>query len=318
MKLIPITNIQACLKVIGRKENKLELRVVHYFIAVATEKSISSAAKALHLSQPTLSRQLKELEEELGVSLFLRGNREITLTEEGVYFLKKAKEIVELVDKTTNDFSRNSTDISGEIFIGCGETEGMRMIAKTLNKLQKQYPNIRFHLYSGNSDDISEKLDNGLLDFGIFIEPTDKNKYNYLKLPYQDRWGVLMRKDSPLAERAEIQAQDIIEQPLLVSRQSMVNNEISGWLGKDVDTINIVGTYNLIYNAAIMVEEKIGIALCLDKLIPVKDNHELCFRPLYPSLKVNLNIVWKKNEAFSLASKKFLEQLREDIAKDTE
>ncbi|MBM6614871.1 LysR family transcriptional regulator [Desemzia sp. RIT804] len=294
----------------------MDVRVLRYFIAVATEKSISSAAQSLHLSQPTLSKQLKELEEELGTSLFLRGNRGITLTDEGNYLLKKAKEIIELVDRTEKNFNEPEGDISGEIFIGCGETEGMRFVARSLKKLQEKYPAIHIHLHSGNADDISAKLENGLLDFGIFIDPTDKNKYEYIKLPYKDQWGVLMRKDVPLAEKESIKPQDLFDKLLLVSRQSTVNNEISGWLGKNIEDVSVIATYNLIYNASLMVEEGFGYALCLDRLVNTTGDSELCFRPFDPPLEVNLNIAWKKNQAFSAASNKFLEQLRRDITGD--
>lgn len=291
----------------------MDVRVLRYFIAAATEKNISSAAQSLHLSQPALSKQLKELEEELGTKLFSRGNRGITLTEQGNYLLKKAKEIVGLVDKTESNFNEPEDDISGEISVGCGETEGMRFVAKSLKKLQETYPAIRIHLHSGNADDISEKLDNGLLDFGIFIDPTDKSRYDYIKLPYKDRWGVLMRKDSPLVEKDIIKPQDLFDKPLLVSRQSTVNNELSGWLGKSIEDISIVATYNLIYNAGLMVEEGFGYALCLDNLVKTEGDNELYFRPLDPPLEVSLNIVWKKHQVFSRAGNKFLEQLRKDI-----
>lgn len=291
----------------------MEIRVLRYFIAAAYHENISAAAKSLHLSQPTLSRQLNDLEEELGTALFIRGNRKITLTDEGVFLLKKAKEIVELVDKTEENFKQPTEMISGEIYIGGGETEAMHFIAKTLKELLDDYPNIRFHLYSGNADDISSKLDSGLLDFGIVIEPTDKQKYDYIKLPATDVWGVLMRKDSPLAEKQFIQPSDLIDKSLLISRQTAVSNELTGWLGHNIDDLHIVATYNLLYNAARMVEENIGYALCLDRLINTSGESSLCFKPLYPKLEANLNIIWKKHQVFSNAANKFLDQLRKNI-----
>ncbi|TKH20510.1 LysR family transcriptional regulator, partial [Bacillus cereus] len=182
----------------------MDIRVLRYFIAVATQENISAAANALHLSQPTLSRQLNNLEEELGTTLFVRGNRKITLTDEGMFLLDRAKEIVDLVEKTEANFNQKYEIISGEIHIGAGETEAMQFIAQTIKKVVSHHPNIKFHLYSGNADDITTKLDSGLLDFGIVIEPANKQKYDYLKLPATDVWGVLMRKDSPLAEKAYI------------------------------------------------------------------------------------------------------------------
>ncbi|AZV43362.1 hypothetical protein BAOM_2753 [Peribacillus asahii] len=292
----------------------MEIRLLRYFIAVANHQSISAAAKYLHISQPTLSRQLSDLEAELGTPLFIRGNRKITLTTEGLFLLTKAKEIVKLVDKTEANFNQ-PTIISGEIYIGGGETEAIRFIAQTLKDLLKKHPDVQFHLYSGNADDITDKLDSGLLDFGIVIEPTDKQKYDFMQLPATDTWGVLMRKDSPLAEKDFIQQTDLIDKPLLISRQTTVDNELTGWFGQDVKSLNIAGTYNLLFNAALMVEENLGYALCLDKLINTSGNSKLCFKPLNPRLKANLNVIWKKHQVFSHAASKFLEQIRHNIEK---
>ena len=295
------------------KETVMEIRVLRYFIAVANEENISAASKQLHLAQPTLSRQLKDLEMELGATLFERGNRKITLTDEGKYLFKKAKEIIELVDKTEASFKESKELISGEIYIGGGETEAMNFIAKASKELLEHYPSIRFDLYSGNADDITSRLDSGLLDFGIVIEPTDKQKYDYIKLPATDVWGVLMRKDSPLAYKQFIQPIDLIDKPLLISRQTAVSNEFTGWFGANIEDLNIVATYNLLYNAARMVEENIGYALCLDKLINTSGDSKLCFKPLNPKLEANLNIIWKKHQVFSNAANKFLAQLRNNI-----
>jgi DNA-binding transcriptional LysR family regulator len=293
----------------------MEIRLLRYFIAVANQQSISAAAKSLHISQPTLSRQLSDLEVELGTSLFIRGNRKITLTTEGMFLLTKAKEIVRLVEKTEANFNQPSEIISGEIYIGGGETEAMHFIAETLKDLLKDHPAIQFHLYSGNADDIMDKLDNGLLDFGIVIEPTDKKEYDYMHLPAKDVWGVLMRKDSPLAHKTSIQPADLIDKPLIISRQTTVDNELSGWFGQNVKDLNITGTYNLLFNAARMVEKNLGYALCLDKLINTSGDSKLCFKPLNPKLHAGLNIIWKKHQVFSIAASKFLDQIRYNIEK---
>jgi len=288
----------------------LDIRVLRYFIAVATQENISAAANALHLSQPTLSRQLNNLEEELGTTLFVRGNRKITLTDEGMFLLDRAKEIVDLVEKTEANFNQKSEIISGEIHIGAGETEAMQFIAQTIKKVVAHHPNIKFHLYSGNADDITTKLDSGLLDFGIVIEPANKQKYDYLKLPATDVWGVLMRKDSPLAEKAYIHPTDLLNKPLIISRQTAVSNELSGWLGEEIENLNVIGTYNLLYNASLLVKENIGYALCIDKLMNTSEESTLCFRPLSPKLEAGLNILWKKHQTFSSATKIFLTYLR--------
>ncbi|MCQ4636506.1 LysR family transcriptional regulator [Anaerovorax odorimutans] len=292
----------------------MELRVLRYFLAVAREETISGAAEALHVTQPTLSRQLMDLEEELGKKLFIRGNRKVTLTEEGMFLRKRAQEITDLVDKTASDFQMSDELISGDVYIGGGETDAMRLVARAVKELRKTQPNIQYHIFSGNGDDVAERLETGLLDFGVLIEPADIKKYDYLKLPYTDTWGLLMRKDSPLAASDTIRPEDLWDLPLLCSRQTLVRNELSGWLGDAFEKLNIITTYNLIYNAGLMVEEGIGYAMCLDKLVNTTGDSKLCFRPLEPRLEAGLDIVWKKYQVFSKAAEKFLEQVQKEIA----
>lgn len=291
----------------------MELRVLRYFLAVAKEESITAASETLHVTQPTLSRQLMELEEEFGKKLFIRGNRKITLTDEGILLRKRAEEIVELVEKTETEITASDEIINGDIYIGGGETDAMRIIAHIVKKFQEKYPQVKYHLFSGNADDVTERLDRGLLDFGVVIEPANIQKYDYLKLPATDTWGVLMRKDSPLAQNTVIKPKDLHNIPLLCSRQSMVGKGISQWIGKDFEKLDIVATYNLVYNASLMVEEGIGYALSLDKLVNTTGNSALCFKPLEPKLEVGLNIVWKKSQVFSKAAKKFLEMLKSEL-----
>lgn len=291
----------------------MDIRILRYFLAVAREESISHAAKALHVSQPTLSRQLADLETELGTTLFIRGNRRISLTEEGHFLVKKAKEIVALVDKTEANFKQPLGAITGEVTIGGGETEAMELIGKSLRSLLSEHPDIRFHLYSGNADDLMEKLDSGLLDFGVVIEPTNKQKYEFLHRPATDTWGVLMRRDSPLADQPSITPEHLADKPLLISRQSTVDNALTGWFGRDIQDLRIAGTYNLLFNASIMVKEGIGYALCLDKIIQTPVDGELIFRPLEPGLHAGLNLIWKKNQVFSAAAGRFLEHIRSTI-----
>lgn len=291
----------------------MDIRVLRYFLAIAREESISGAAQTLHMTQPPLSRAMSDLEQEVGKQLFIRGNRKVTLTEDGLLLRKRAAEIIELVEKTENELSYTGQEhISGNIHIGGGETDAMRMIAKIATGLQRNYPDIKYHLYSGNADDVAERLDKGLLDFGIMIEPADIRKYDYLPLPAKDTWGLLMRKDSPLASNDVIRPENLWEIPLLVSRQSSVSNALSGWMKKDLGQLPVVATYNLIYNASLMVEEGLGCALCLDKLINTTGSN-LIFKPLSPPLKVGLNIVWKKYQFFTKASEKFLQCLQESL-----
>ena len=291
----------------------MELRVLRYFLAVAWEENISAAADYLHLTQPTLSRQLMDLEEELGKKLFLRGNRKITLTEDGVLFRRRASEILDLVEKTESEFRSVDEVVAGDIYIGGGESEAMRLVARTACALRERHPGIHYHLYSGNADDVGERLDKGLLDFGILIEPFDKKKYDSLRLPVRDRWGVLMRKDSPLAGRERICPEDLLDKPLLHSRQSKVLDGIQTWFGRDLEELNIVGTYNLLYNASLMVEEGGCYALCLDKLINTTGDSSLCFRPLENQVTAGMDLVWKKYQVFSKAEEKFLEAVREQM-----
>lgn len=292
----------------------MELRVLRYFLTVAREGSITGAADFLHVTQPTLSRQLKDLEQELGKKLFIRSSHSIVLTEEGMHLRKRAEEIIDMVDKLETEFQSMEETISGDVYIGGGETDAMKQIARVVKKLQLNYPNIRYHLYSGNEDDVTERLDKGLLDFGILIQPADISKYNYINIPAKDVWGVVMRKDSPLARKNTIQATDLINVPLICSRQVMKqtfsNNEFANWFGEDFDKLNVVSTYNLAYNAGIMVEEDIGYAIVLDKIVNTSSDQNLCFRPLEPKLESGLNLVWKKHQVFSSAANMFLKEIQ--------
>lgn len=292
----------------------MEIRVLRYFLAIAKEETITGAANVLHLTQPTLSRQIKELEEKLGQKLLVRGSHKVTLTKEGMILLKRAEEIISMVDKTKAEFNSMENKISGNIYIGGGETSAVKAITKIIKQIHDEYPDIYFHFYSGNSYDVAERLDKGLLDFGIFIQPADITKYNYINLPDKDEWGVIMRKDSPLAKKDFIDKNDLLDLPLICSRQAIANelseNKFTEWFGKDFDKLNIAATFNLAYNAALMVESGIGYMISLDKLVNTTETSALCFRPLYPKLESGLNIVWKKSQLFSAAAELFLEQLR--------
>lgn len=288
----------------------MELRVLTYFLTVAREKTISKAAEVLNLSQPTLSKQLKELENELGVTLFTRGNRFITLTEDGIYLVNRGTEILSLVESTTTNLIKNDV-ISGQITIGGGETRAFKFIGERLHALRDNYPDINIHLYSGNADDILEKVDKGLIDFGLVIDTVEKQKYEYMRLPLVDYSGILVNNSHPLANKEVVVANDIKDTPLLISNQSLVDNQLSEWLGGSIDYLNIIGTYNLLYNASLLVREGVTSALCIDGIINTTDIN-LKFIPLSPPLTANINIVWKKNHRFSNASKEFLRLLMMD------
>ena len=292
----------------------MEIRVLRYFLAVAREQSFSRAAETLFLSQPTLSRQLKELEDELGKQLFIRGSKKITLTEEGMILRKRAEEIVELVDKTEQEVKlTDEDDITGTIYIGAGETHAISLIARTADRLSEQYPNIRYNFYSADGMDVSERLDKGLIDFGILFEPMDISRYDSIPIPIHDTWGLLMRRDSPLAEKEFIVPRDLWDIPLIVSRQMDDGSALSVLLGKTDGLLNIKAQYNLVYNASVMVSEGMGYALCFDRLINVSGDSALCFRPLYPATEAVCHFVWKKYPVFTKAAQKFLEQFQRDM-----
>lgn len=292
----------------------MEIRVLKYFLTVAREGSITGAANALHLTQPTLSRQLQDLEKELGQQLLIRGKYKISLTPEGMLLRKRAQEIVDMAEKTEAEFRSISDIIGGDIYIGCGETDSMKLIAEVMKEMQEEYPEIKFHIHSGNAEDVIEKLDKGLLDFGILIQPIDLSKYDHISIPQKDVWGVVMRTDSPLAKKKSINLEDLKNVPLIASRQmSKKYSAESGfldWFGEDFDRLNITATYNLVYNAAIMVEAGMGYAITLDKLIRNIENGCICFRQLDPKLESGLDVVWKKYQVFSPAAKLFLEKIQ--------
>lgn len=289
----------------------MEIRELKYFLAVAREESISRAAEALFVTQPNLSRQMQNLEKEIGQQLFIRGTRKITLTEAGRLLRKRAEEIIELYDKTEAELCAPITDISGDIYIGGGESYAMQIIAKAAHTVQKEYPHVRFHLFSGDGTTISERLDKGLIDFGVFIGVRDLSKYEHRMLPLYDTWGVVMRKDSPLAEKEKITPEDLWDKPLLLSRQSFGKSVVTEWLQKSTEELNIVATGNLLYNQSLLVKEGLGYAISLDKILNTSGDSELCFRPLYPELISPLEIAWKKYQVFPKCTEIFLERLQE-------
>lgn len=289
----------------------MELRELRYFLAIAKEESISKAAEVLFVTQPNLSRQMQNLENEIGSKLFIRGNRKISLTESGKILKKRAEEIIDLYGKLQTELTLPIDEISGDICIGSGESYALSTIIKITKQMQNEYPKVKFHIYSGDSGTIMEKLDNGLIDFGVFIEPCDLLKYDYLRLPLQDTWGIIMRKDSPLAMKEKITPEDLWNVPIIRSKQSFGKNKITEWFKKSDDELNIVATYNLLYNATIMVEEGLGYAVGLEKLINTTGDSNLIFKPLYPELKSYLNIAWKKYQIFPKCAEIFLQKLKD-------
>ena len=291
----------------------MEFRLLEYFLAVAREQNITAAAESLHISQPALSTQLKNLEDELGKQLLIRGvkgSRKVILTEDGMILRKRAEEMLLLMRRTKEEISGSNETIAGNVFIGAGETETVRLFAKVAKKLQQKYPDIRYNISSGNAEHVLEYLDKGLIDFGLLFAEIDAQKYEAIPVPLKDTWGVLMRRDSPLAEKETICPEDLWEKPLIVSHQKGYDAYLNQWLQREASELHIVATYNLLFNASLLVDEGLGYALCYDRLINTQGSN-LCFRPFSPRLEARGFIVWKKYQVFSKAANVFLRCLRE-------
>lgn len=296
----------------------MEFRLLEYFLAVAREQNITAAAESLHISQPALSTQLKNMEDELGKQLLIRGvkgSRKVILTEEGMILRKRAEEMLLLMRRTEEEITGSNETIAGNVFIGTGETETVRLFAKVAKKLQQKYPDIRYNISSGNAEHVLEYLDKGIIDFGLLFTEIDAQKYEAIPVPIKDTWGVLMRKDSPLAEKETICPEDLWDKPLIVSHQKGDDVYLNQWLQREEPELHIVGTYNLIFNASLLVDEGLGYALCYDKLINTQGSN-LCFRPFSPRLEARGFIVWKKYQVFSKAANIFLQYLREMLEID--
>ena len=289
----------------------MELRVLRYFVTVAREENITKAAEKLNITQPTLSRQLHQLEEEFGKKLFKRGNHDIKLTEDGYLLRKRAEEILDLVEKTESEMTSQDEDISGDIYIGAGETDAFRLIAKTVKEIQENHPDVRFHNVSCDSIDVIDKLNKGLVDFGILFEPSNYMDFEHIKFPVHDIWGVLMRKDSDLAKNKYITSEMLMNRPLIVSRQMMNGLDFPKWLGLPKEQIKISATSNLIFNGSLLVDEGIGYAVTLDRLINCTGDSNLVFRPLHSHKSAQMYLVWKKYQIFSKASELFLKKFKE-------
>lgn len=298
----------------------MEIRALENFLAVAREQNITAAAESLHISQPALSTQLKAMETELGKQLLIRGvkgSRKVILTEEGMILRKRAEEILSLMRRTEEEIAGSNETIAGNVFIGTGETEIVRLFARIAKKLQQKYPDIRYHISSGNAEHVLEYLDKGLIDFGLLFTEIDTQKYEAIPVPIKDTWGVLMRKDSPLAQKETICPKDLWDKPLIVSHQKGDDAYLNQWLGREESELNIVATYNLVFNASLLVDEGLGYALCYDKLVNTQGSN-LCFRPFSPRLDAYGFIVWKKYQVFSKAANIFLQNLRSMFSEEEE
>ena len=285
----------------------MELRVLKYFLMVAREENITKAAAQLHMTQPTLSRQLMQLEDELGVKLFHRSKHSIILTEDGLLLKRRAQEILSLAEKTREEFIHKEEELAGEISIGCGETQNMSCLSDKMRQFRKLYPLVSFQIYSANADDVKERIEQGLVDIGLLTEPVDISKYDFVRMPKRERWGVLVAKDLPMANQESVSVGDLTGIPVLIPSRESVQNELANWFGETYEKMEIAARYNLILNAANMVRHHVGVALCFDLDFLY---HDLQFIPLFPTLDTGAVLVWKKNQMFSSATIKFIEFLR--------
>jgi DNA-binding transcriptional LysR family regulator len=289
----------------------LDIRVFKYFLTVANVGNITKAAEILHITQPTLSRQLMDLEEELGSRLFVRGKRQITLTNSGLLFQQRVKEIVSLLDKTERDLVEQNDMIGGIVSIGCVESTVSRALPELLEKFSNQHPRVQYELYSADGDDIREKIDRGNIDIGILLEPIETAKYDYIRLPHQEKWGVLMRRDDPLAQKKYVRIQDMLSLPLIIPRRTIVQNEITSWLGVENDSLCIYASHNLLTNAMLLVERKLGYAICVSGAYTIRESNSTCFVPFEPERITTHVIAWKKNKIFSSATAHFIQFIKE-------
>ncbi len=287
----------------------MELRVLQYFLAVAREENITKAAALLHITQPTLSRQLMQMEEKLGVKLFRRGKHNILLTEEGMLLRRRAQEIVDLAEKTAKELKHGEEMVSGEIAIGCGETQNMRPLSEMIASFRQKYPDVSFHIYTAIADDVKERLENGILDMGLLLEPVEVSRYHYVRMPLREKWQVLMRSDMHLAGKEKITPDDLAGVPLIIARRQSVRNELENWFGYDKEKLHVASTCNLSHhNQSIMVESGIGVALVMEFAC---NQDTLCLRPLEPEIESGCLLVWKKNLTLSLAMQRFIEYGKE-------
>lgn len=276
----------------------MELRVLKYFLMVAREENITHAAQLLHVTQPTLSRQIRELEEELGVQLFERSNHRIVLTQDGQLLRRRAQEIVDLAERTVRDFSHADGELEGEIAIGSGEMHSVSVLAEILSSFRKRYPKIHYRFYSGNADHIKERMENGTLDLGLLSEPVDIARYEFVRIPIKEEWGILTREDSPLGSLETIRPEDLVGRPLMVASRDSVVNELANWFEDSMERLDISVRYNLLYNVAMLVKHGFGDALCIRLECSYPG---LRFIPLHPPLVLGSVLVWKKHQVTSPA-----------------
>ena len=287
----------------------MELRTLRYFLAAAQEENITRAADILHVTQPTLSRQMMDLERELGVTLMLRGKNGLTLTDDGIFFCQRAQEIVDLADRLEKSFVKRQKDISGMVMIGASEAVGSQTLARLIKEFSEKYPAIQFTLYNETVDNVKDRLDKGLVDVGLLLEPIDVTRFDYVRLSQQDTWGLLVKNDHPLTKKPSLMAEDVVPYPLILPLRNSIRAEILNWLGREEKELKIPLFYTLLSNAALMVAEGLGCAFCMDGALAIRSDPRLRFIPLDPRRMTHSVLVWKKNTLFSPATSLFIQEI---------
>lgn len=286
----------------------MEFRVLQYFLAVAEEENITRAAARLHITQPTLSRQMMQMEEELGVKLFHRGRHNIHLTEDGMLLRRRAQEIVSLAQKAEMELKHEQEAVSGEIAIGCGETQNMKPLCDMIASFQKKYPEVSFDIYTAIADDVKERMESGILDMGLLLEPVEIGRYHYVRMPISESWYVLMRRDDALAQKEQITPKDLAGIPVIMAKRQSVRNELENWFGHDAENLRMVAACNLSrHNQQMMVESGIGVAMVMKFCC----QDTLCLRPISPEMKHGCVLVWKKNQILSPAMTRFVSHVKD-------
>lgn len=288
----------------------MEIRILRYFLTVVREESITKASEVLHITQPTLSRQLAQMEKDLGVKLFDRGTRKIKLTNEGILLRRRAEEILQLVDKTEKELVEQEEQVEGKISMGCGEIAAVQLLSQIIKSFRQKYPLVTFDIFTATADLVKEQMDKGLLDIGLFLEPIDMEKYEFTRLDIGEKWVVLMRSDDPLAARETITPQDLSELPLILPRRMNVQNELASWFGSYYDRLNVVFTSNLSTNSSIMVNSGLAYSLVIEGAVPFLDHSKITYRPLDPPLTATSVLAWKRGQPFSLATTKFIQHIQ--------
>lgn len=288
----------------------IETRLLHYFLTVAREQNITNAAKVLHITQPTLSRQMALLENEIGVKLFIRDSRPLSLTDEGLLLRRRAEEILELIEKTETEITVQEEQVEGTVAIGCGELASVKLLTELIANFSQQHPRVVFDVYTANADQIKRRMDDGLTDIGLLLEPVDMERYEYIRIPVRERWAAVMPSGVPLAKREHVTAKDLADIPVIMPSRQKVHDEVASWFGNYYEKLRVIGVSNLSTNAALMVRAGLGYALIIEGGLPFLEQSEVCLLPLYPELTATSVLAWRRGQPFSTAVNRFLEHAK--------